>query len=162
MIKNDKISINEFIKEFHTGEYDTYDIKKLIRAGWWDWFCNDKSLRERLKPLGKFLVSIKECKLIDPEYMYVYFRNIAPVYGPTFDCFGISHLDDEIDIHLWVGFIRKGCYGRDSSSVEICMTDLLINQIKNNIIIDLKDKGTFKNPLVFDDRKQAKRFLLGI
>ena len=94
--------------------------------------------------------------------MCVSFKNNCPLYGPTYDSIIIDHLDRDIDGHIWIGFVGKGCYKRDYYCVEVSMSTMFLNKLNESIIIDLKGQGTFEKPLVFDDKRQARRFLLRI
>jgi len=59
----------------------------------YDWFCNDKSLKNRaLAFLPKLKFLVKE-EIIDPDKMYVWFKNNCPVNGTLYDDMRFSTLE---------------------------------------------------------------------
>ena len=90
---SDKISLKEFIQNFENGMYDKADINTMIEAGWFDWFCNDKSLKSKLHKLFPKVKMIAQSAKIDMEKMYVFFKNNCPVNGKLYDDFRICELE---------------------------------------------------------------------
>ena len=95
--------------------------KKLIAEDkckfFYDWFCADYALEQRANrfiPKLKFLVKIG---IVDPDKMYVWFKNNCPLYGTIYDdmrfsllesedfCGGIcpktGHINQELKAQLW-------------------------------------------------------------
>ncbi len=78
-------TINEFI--------DNYEKNSDQFYGFYDWFCSEKSLKNRAKsfvPKLKFLV--KE-GLIDGDKVYVWFKNNCPMVGTLYDDMRFSVID---------------------------------------------------------------------
>jgi len=95
------IKIADFIKRYRTGEFRSKDVNTQINAGWFDWFCPDAELADRLDTLGKLLVDISDTDKFDVEECYVFFKNNCPAYGDLYD--SISIMDGEHgDVIYWV------------------------------------------------------------
>lgn len=81
-------SISVWIKRFDNGEFDSPDFRTQIDAGWYDWFCQDSSLRNktyRLAPKIKKIATILGNKFMKTHY--VFFKNNCPMYGKLYDDF---------------------------------------------------------------------------
>ena len=94
----DRISINEWINKFLSGEFDkkdsfSNDIKTQIEAGWYDWFCKDSSLAAKTKKMGNIIRQIKNGGKVDLNNWYVWFKNNCPLNGPLYDDFRFANLE---------------------------------------------------------------------
>jgi len=89
-----KLSIREWSINFMTEQYSDASIKTQIKAGWWDWFCKDTSLRAKTYKMGKIIVQINGKGKIDLDKNYVWFKNNCPLNGPLFDDFRFADLED--------------------------------------------------------------------
>jgi len=87
------ININTFAGKFLDGQYETNSVKTQISAGWYDWFCQDTSLRNKTRKLGKKVVQLLPSKKIDGENMYVFFKNNCPMAGSLYDDFRICDME---------------------------------------------------------------------
>ena len=96
------ITIKEWINNFVSGEYDAADVSTQIDAGWFDWFCSDKTLHKRTVKLGKKLMQIRQSSLIDINESYVFFKNNCPMCGGTYDSFSICDIESG-NVQYWVG-----------------------------------------------------------
>lgn len=82
-----KVSINKVVKDF--------DILKDHAWGYYDWFCPKAGLERRARSyIAKLKFLVKE-ELLDGDSNYVWFKNNAPFYGPTYDDMRISSLSEE-------------------------------------------------------------------
>lgn len=79
----------EWIEAFDNGEYDQPDFYTQVKAGWFDWFCKDSSLRNKTKKLGSNLKQIINSPKLDPKNQYVFFKNNCPMAGELYDDFRI-------------------------------------------------------------------------
>ena len=53
-----RITIREWIINFLMEEYTHDDVQTQIKAGWWDWFCKDSSLRSKTYKMGRIIQKI--------------------------------------------------------------------------------------------------------
>ena len=53
----EEISVRQWQEQFKAGTFDSPDTKTQIRAGWYDWFCQDKALVGRLNGSRSFALS---------------------------------------------------------------------------------------------------------
>lgn len=88
------ISIRQFLTAYDRGEFDSPDRATMCRAGWYDWFCTDKSLKNRLDKLVAKLRTVATSPKIDPDKNYVFFKNNCPMAGKLYDDFRICCLED--------------------------------------------------------------------
>ena len=100
-----KTTIKEWIINFLRGEYDAPDVQTQIKAGWYDWFCQDKSLAAKTEKLGRRLIKIAKSKKIDLDNNYVFFKNNCPVNGTLYDDFRIC----DIKTHDVIYTITPSC-----------------------------------------------------
>ena len=85
-------NITKWIADFKAGKFDNRRREIQIKAGWYDWFCADTSLRNKTKNLGKKLIRIAESKKFDNETAYVFFKNNCPMNGKLYDDFRICDI----------------------------------------------------------------------
>ena len=101
-------------------------INELIKVGprkencfeFYDWFCQDQSLKNRAKkfiPKLKFLVKMG---ILDGDNLYVWFKNNCPLCGNLYDDMRFSTLDDD---NYFVGGIapRQGYYHNNKCNVWV-------------------------------------------
>lgn len=88
-----EMTINTFVGKFLDGQYETNSVKTQISAGWYDWFCQDTSLRNKTRKLGKKVVQLLPSKKINGETMYVFFKNNCPMNGSLYDDFRICDIE---------------------------------------------------------------------
>lgn len=87
------LSIREWQKAFANDEFTHYLKADQIRAGWYDWFCNDIYLRDKTYRMGSIIKQItSKCK-VDIDNSYVFFKNNCPMVGPLYDDFRICDLE---------------------------------------------------------------------
>lgn len=89
----DRVSIKRWIELFDSGAFDAPDIKTQITAGWYDWFCKDKTLVNRTRRLAPKVKRLARSPKIDAEKTYVFFKNCCPVRGKLYDRFSICDLE---------------------------------------------------------------------
>lgn len=84
-----KRNLVEWCDAFKQGQFEKVDIQTQIDAGWYDWFCTDKSLARRLAGMGPKVVRIARSEKFDASKCYVFFKNNMPVVGDLYDDFRI-------------------------------------------------------------------------
>jgi hypothetical protein len=85
--------LNQWIKEFNEGKFDSKDTKVQIEAGWYDWFCKDTSLANKTRKIGNIIKQIEPGGKVDLETSYVWFKNNCPLNGPLYDDFRITDIE---------------------------------------------------------------------
>ncbi len=88
-----EININEWMRNYDAGKYDSSDIDTQMKAGWFDWFCEDKNLLPRLKSM---IPMLKECvEALGEDFCsthYLMFKNNCPMQGDLYDDFRIVEI----------------------------------------------------------------------
>ena len=82
MAAEDRISIIEWIKNFDNGDYHSGDFDTQCEAGWYDWFCKDKSLRNKTYKLAPKVKQVAE--ILGKNFSkthYLFFKNNCPMCG---------------------------------------------------------------------------------
>ncbi len=87
------MNIETFATRFLRGDFQTYDRKTQIEAGWYDWFCRDTSLAAKTQSLGKKVLQLMQSEKIDIEKNYVWFKNNCPMNGRLYDDFRIADIE---------------------------------------------------------------------
>ena len=149
-MKDNQITTRKFVENFIAGKYEDADRETQIEAGWFDWFCKDESLARRLKPLARFVKAIVDSERVDADNTYVFLKNNCPMVGDLYDSVSIVDIETET-VKYWIGFLKKGCHGKDFSRVEISCGDIAENEL-----------GSFGNSYVFETAVQAKKFMNGM
>lgn len=89
-----RISLKDWLVRASNGDFDSKDRKVQCEAGWYDWFCSDKSLANRLKKMMSRVRRIARSPKVNQEKTYVFFKNNCPLRGKLYDDFRIC---DRID-----------------------------------------------------------------
>lgn len=113
----DRISVNEWINKFLSGEFDSQDVRVQIQAGWYDWFCKDSSLANKTKKIGNIVRQVKRGGKVNLNDWYVWFKNNCPLNGPLYDDFRFASLETgdvqfTIQINCCWNKHRYAVYGR--------------------------------------------------
>jgi hypothetical protein len=80
-------TVKQFIEDYASGKFNSKDTDTMIAAGWYDWFCEDEELKERLDELFPKVAEIANSKKIDVDNTYVFFKNNCPMCGDLYDDF---------------------------------------------------------------------------
>lgn len=87
-MKDTKLSVKKWLEKFNNGDFEKSNLKTQVEAGWYDWFCFNKELPNRLKKIGKFLKQIKNSQKITDD-LYVCLKNCSPLNGKLYDCLNL-------------------------------------------------------------------------
>lgn len=79
----EEISVRQWQEKFRAGAFDRKDIYTQCEAGWYDWFCRDEALANRLKKIAKVVMGITSPFILDNYY--VWFKNNALTTGQMYD-----------------------------------------------------------------------------
>lgn len=88
----ENINVATWIGMFDADYFTGYDVKTQIKAGWYDWFCKDSSLRNKTYKMGKIVKQVKVGGKVDLENWYVWFKNNCPMNGPLYDDFRFADM----------------------------------------------------------------------
>lgn len=98
-INNNDI-LSKFVEDFKRVQKDGFkkaELQELTNGVWWDWFCRDTSLPNKTIKLGIKVCSIAKSPRINPNTMYVFFKNNSIFCGGLYDDFRIcSRKDKEV------------------------------------------------------------------
>jgi len=87
MSERAEVSVRQWLENYAAGKYDASDCMTQIDAGWYDWFCKDKSLAGKTRKLASKVKRIAKSKKINLDTMYVWFKNNCPMDGSLYDDF---------------------------------------------------------------------------
>lgn len=78
-----EMSVRQWQEQFKSGAFDSPDFYTQCKAGWYDWFCRDGILAERLKEIAEVVMGITDPFILDN--FYIWFKNNCPAIGPLYD-----------------------------------------------------------------------------
>lgn len=138
-------SLKNWIKKYDNGDFNNPDTDVQIKAGWWDWFCNDNSLFPRLKRLAPKVKKIAQSPRVQAyglDNVYVFFKNNCPMYGKLYDSFSICDRKTG-DVLFWVapslGYKTPELHGKASVS----------GRNEKNEFVEFVPAGTWKDVLTW-------------
>ena len=111
----ENISIREWQIRYARGDFNNGDYKTMCRAGWYDWFCKDSSLKNRLDKMAKIIMKLETSDRIDIDKLGVWFKNNCPLSYLTYDDFRLYDLntgDNEYVIDMMSEAV-KSWYGNN-------------------------------------------------
>lgn len=91
-MKIKRMNIKKYLERFDKGDFSSKDVDVQIDAGWYDWFCQDTSLRNKTYRLTKQLKQLLPSPKINVETSYVFFKNNCPMIGRLYDDFRICDM----------------------------------------------------------------------
>ena len=134
-----QINIAEWIENFKSFKYSDPDVSVQCDAGWYDWFCNDYTLANRTKKLGKKLTQIADSPKIDKKNSYVFFKNNCPCIGRLYDDFRICDMKKDGEIIFTI--VPSSGHKSDEGKAEVWGRE---NNFDGPLV-----KGTWKDVLNF-------------
>jgi hypothetical protein len=100
------------LRAFDAGEF----YYEGVYEPFWDWFCRDSELREKIKVLFGLVKEVVGSPKVNPEKQYVFFKNNCPLGGELYDDFRICDLKTDKVVYTVV--LRYG-YGRHEGRTEV-------------------------------------------
>lgn len=129
-MKTKEMTLVEFAERFSACEFKSRDMLTQCIAGWYDWFCDTRSLAAKTEYLGKKVLSILDSKKFDKNKTYVFFKNNCPCVGALYDQFSICDIKSG-DVLYCCQHLEKGSHGCDKAHWEIYGRE---NDFKNTLI----------------------------
>lgn len=86
------ISIRQWQKDFFNGKFLLKDFQTQVKAGWYDWFCKQESLRNKTYKMGNIILKVEDGGKVDLDNWYVWFKNNCPMSGPLYDDFRFADM----------------------------------------------------------------------
>lgn len=95
-------NIKQWIEKFNNGDFNKSDRETQIEVGWYDWFCDDGELRDRLYKMAHIVKELANSPRLNIETMNVSFKNCCPIAFPLYDSIRFSNGDDINDVIYWI------------------------------------------------------------
>jgi len=102
-----KATLREQFEAFDQGRYVDSNGKESWCFNFYDWFCNEKSLKNKANTLFRASRRFAKKMDIDLDKHYVFFKNNCPMRGPLRDDFRIC--DRETGDVIWNVTPKTGC-----------------------------------------------------
>lgn len=114
---SERLTIKQWIGDFICDQFESNDVRTQIKAGWYDWFCKDSSLRNKTYKMGNIIKQLRVGGKVDFDKWYVWFKNNCPMSGPLYDDFRFASLETgdvqfTIQINCCWNKSRYAVYGR--------------------------------------------------
>lgn len=100
-LKNE-YNIKQWLEKFDNGDFNKSDRDTQIDAGWYDWFCDDSELRDRLYDMVHIVKELSNSPRINIETMNVSFKNNCPMAFPLYDTIRFNKGMDMNDPIYWI------------------------------------------------------------
>ncbi|HOT05535.1 MAG TPA: hypothetical protein PK171_04780 [Atribacter sp.] len=164
-MKDNKITLRQFIEKFDNGEFDSKSTDIQCDAGWYDWFCKDSSLRNKTYSLTKKIKQLLPSSKINQDTMYVFFKNNCPCVGKLYDDFRFCDMETGEVIYTIcpaVGYTktfgRSEVWGKENDFKEAIVAGTWNDVLFFFLGVDKKKEREEKR-IAVEERKKEKDLL---
>lgn len=134
-----RMSIRTFRDRYRNGDFRSQNREDQIEAGWYDWFCHESELAERLATLWNVLEGVDSENILD-NYS-VQFKNNSTLEGALYDSITFIPLED------------------NSNKLRFCVAiDDKRRKGKYTILI-FRNQNNCKDEMFFDDVIDVLKFI---
>ena len=114
-----KITIREWLSNYETGKYSNSDFETMCDAGWYDWFCSDEALANKLRKFAGVIKNVTKNNDFLLDNFTLRFKNLFQCGSDSwylYDMIRFAPMDEqEKDSRIFIitiGNKRTGCtYG---------------------------------------------------
>lgn len=95
---NNETTYTQWIKNYLNKKYTGTTKQDMCDYGWFDWFCKDRELPNRLKKLARKVFEVYTTNKafsnkFDGDKTYIFFKNNFPMVGKLYDDFRICDIE---------------------------------------------------------------------
>lgn len=94
-------TIQDWLREYDQGKFNSKDTNTMCEAGWFDWFCKEESLNSRMNKMVPMIRAVAASPLLGTQPQYIFFKNNCPVSGHLYDSFSVCNMSDG-KVQWWV------------------------------------------------------------
>ena len=92
-----EMSVREWQEAFRRGEFSAPDFETQVKAGWYDWFCEEEELAGKTALLGEVICDVIEGGKLDVDGTHPFFMNCCPASDdPLYDSLRFNDGKDNV------------------------------------------------------------------
>ena len=135
-----KITIREWLSNYEDGKYSNSDFDTMCDAGWYDWFCSDEALANKLRKFAGVIKNVTKNDDYLLDNFTLRFKNLCQCTSDSwylYDMIRFAPMDEqEKDGRIFVitiGNKRTGCTYGVWAATKKCAVEHNVNYQKELI-----------------------------